>query len=61
MSKRMNLIQKFVVLIKKEVIATQNTSGSLYSILMYHIKFPLPSLGYYIFKNFPTPPHLLRF
>ena len=37
------------------VIATQSTSASLYSILTYQIKFPLPHPGYYIFKNLPTP------
>ena len=36
------------------MIATQNTLASLYSILTYQIKFPLPLPGYQIFKNFPT-------
>ena len=35
-------------------VATQNSSGSLYSILTYQIKFPPPRPGYNIF-NFSTP------
>ena len=62
------------------VIAIKTTSASLYSILTYpaslysiltyqiKIKFPLPHLGHYIFKNFPIPsspiliptPHSIR-
>ena len=55
MSKRMYLIQKYVVF-NMLVIATQNTSASLYSILTNQIKFPPPHPGYSVFKNFPTPP-----
>ena len=46
MSKRMHLIQKYIVF-NMPVIATQNTSASLYSILTYPIKFPPPHPGYY--------------
>ena len=40
--------------------ATQKTSASLYSILMYQVKFPPPNSGYETF-NFqrPLPPFIL--
>ena len=40
------------------MIATQNISASLYSVLTYQIKFPLPLPSYYIFKNFSTTPFI---
>ena len=58
MSKRMHLIQKFVVF---KVIAAQNTPASLYSVLMYQVKFSLPPPSYQILKNFPTPSLFIKF
>ena len=42
------------------MIASQNSSASLYSISSYQRKFSAPHPGYQIFKNFPTP-RLLSF
>ena len=72
MSKRMHFIQKYVVF-NMLVIAYQNTSASLYSILTYQIKFPPPHRAIKfsrifqppppppVYSNTPSPPHLLSF